>query len=71
VEQVCEATGGPCRYTGRDMRAAHAGMRITDAEFDALVEDPVRSLDKLRVPTAEQRALLGLLGGLRPQVVGQ
>lgn len=46
-------------------------MRITDAEFDALVEDPVRSLDKLRVPTAEQRALLGLLGGLRPQVVGQ
>lgn len=84
MEQVCEATGGPCRYTGRDMRAAHAGMRsmtdvfsvtsasrITDAEFDALVEDLVRSLDKLRVPTAEQRALLGLLGGLRPQVVGQ
>jgi hemoglobin len=71
VEQVCEATGGPCRYTGRDMRAAHAGTRISDAEFDALVEDLVRSLDKLRVPTVEQRALLGLLGGLRPQVVGQ
>lgn len=71
MEQVCEATGGPCRYTGRDMRAVHAGMRITDAEFDALVKDLVRSLDKLRVPAAEQRELLGLLRGLRPQVVGR
>lgn len=69
VDQVCEATGGPCTYTGRDMRAAHAGMRITDVEFDALVEGLVRSLDK--VSAREKTELLGALGGLRPQIVGQ
>ncbi len=71
VDQVCEATGGPCRYVGRDMKSAHTGMRITDAEFDALVEDLVRALDKLSVPAPEKSDLLGLLGHLRPQVVGQ
>lgn len=39
VDQVCEATGGPCKYQGRDMKSAHAGMGITNAEFNALVED--------------------------------
>src|SRR2546423_6557230 len=45
VDQVCEATGGPCKYTGASMRDAHTGMMITDAEFNALVEDLVKSLD--------------------------
>ena len=42
VDQVCEATGGPCTYTGRDMRQTHDGMAVTAGEFDALVEDLVR-----------------------------
>lgn len=71
VDQVCEATGGPCQYKGRDMKSAHAGMRITDAEFDALVEDLVMSLDKFKVPAGEKNELLGALGSLKPQIVGQ
>jgi hemoglobin len=71
VEQVCQATGGPCTYTGRDMTSAHAGMRITDAEFDALVEDLVRSLDKFKVGDQEKNELLTALGGMRGQIVGQ
>jgi len=71
VEQVCQATGGPCAYTGRDMRAAHAGMGITDAEFNALVEDLVKSLDKFQVAEPDKTELLGLLGGLKSQVVGR
>ena len=40
VDQICEASGGPCKYTGKDMKTAHAGMGITDADFNALVEGP-------------------------------
>ncbi|MBV8349320.1 MAG: group 1 truncated hemoglobin, partial [Mycolicibacterium sp.] len=39
VDQICEASGGPCKYSGKEMKAAHAGMGIHDADFNALVED--------------------------------
>ncbi|TMM07935.1 MAG: group 1 truncated hemoglobin [Actinobacteria bacterium] len=69
VDQVCEATGGPCPYTGRDMREAHDGMRVTAGEFDALVEELVATLDEFGVPKAEQDELLGLLGPMRGDIV--
>jgi hemoglobin len=71
VDQICSATGGPCVYTGRDMKTAHKGMGITDADFNALVEDLVKSLNKFNVPAKEQNELLGILGPLKPQIVGQ
>jgi hemoglobin len=71
VDQICEASGGPCKYTGRSMQAAHAGMKITDAEFGALVEDLVKSLDKFRVPPEEKKELLSALGGMKGEIVGQ
>jgi hemoglobin len=70
VEQICEATGGPCKYTGADMRTAHAGMNLTDAEFNALVEDLVTALDQFEVPEQEKSELLGALGGMKPDIVG-
>lgn len=70
VDQICAGTGGPCRYAGRDMRAAHAGMRISDAEFGALVEDLVRTLDKFKVPEREKKELLGILGPMKGDIVG-
>jgi hemoglobin len=71
ADQICEASGGPCTYAGRSMREAHAGMKITDAEFTALVEDLVKSLDKFEVPAPEKHELLAALGGMKPQIVGQ
>ena len=71
VDQICEAAGGPCKYTGQNMKSAHAGMKITDAEFDALVEDLGKSLDKLKVQEGEKTELLTALGGMRKDVVGQ
>src|SRR5499425_776352 len=71
VDQICQATGGPCTYTGRDMKTAHKGMGITDADFNALVEDLQKSLNKFKVPDKEQGELLGILGPLKPQIVGQ
>jgi hemoglobin len=70
VEQVCAGTGGPCTYTGRDMKASHAGMNITDPEFGALVEDLVKTLDKFKVPAQEKNELLGILGPMKKDIVG-
>src|SRR5262245_44486894 len=71
VDQICQASGGPCTYTGQNMKSAHAGMKITDAEFGALVEDLVKSLDKLKVPEQEKSELLAALGGMKRDIVGQ
>ncbi len=71
VDQICQATGGPCTYTGRDMKSSHRGMNITDAEFTALVEDLVKSLDKFKVPAKEKGELLAALGGMKSDIVGQ
>lgn len=69
INQICEASGGPCKYTGRDMKSAHAGLGISNADFDALVEDLTKTLDKFKVGKAEQGQLLGVLGPMRPQIV--
>jgi hemoglobin len=71
VDQICAATGGPCTYTGKDMKLAHTGMQITDAEFTALVNDLKKSLDKHKVEAKEQEELLGALGKMKPEIVGQ
>ena len=69
IDQVCEATGGPCTYAGRDMTETHDGMGVTAGEFDALVEDLVATLDEFEVAKAEQDELLGLLAPMRDDVV--
>jgi hemoglobin len=71
VDQICQASGGPCTYTGASMKDAHKGMKITDAEFNALVEDLVKSLDKFKVGGQEKNDLLGALGGMKPDIVNQ
>ncbi len=70
VEQVCQASGGPCTYTGKNMRDAHTGMKITEADFNALVEDLTKSLDKFKVAEREKNELLGALGGMKGDIVG-
>lgn len=69
VDQVCEATGGPCTYTGRGMRETHDGIGVTAGEFDALVEDLAATLDQFEVSKPEQDELLGLLAPMRDEIV--
>jgi len=69
VDQVCAASGGPCVYTGRDMKTTHAGMRLTNADFNALVQDLVAALDKFKVGEREEQELLALLGPMRKDIV--
>jgi hemoglobin len=69
VEFVCMATGGPCKYEGRDMATTHASMELTDEEFNALAGDLVKALDKFKVPDKEKNELIGAIGPLKPQIV--
>lgn len=69
VDQICFASGGPCQYTGRDMKSTHTMMGVTSGEFGALVEDLVGALDKFNVPAAEKNELLGLLGPMKSDIV--
>lgn len=69
VEQICAATGGPCTYTGRDMKTTHAGMAITGEQFDALVGDLVASLNHFNVPEREKKELLSALGPMKRDIV--
>jgi len=71
ADQICEATGGPCKYTGQTMKVAHSGMKISDAEFNALVEDLVKSLDKFKVPAQEKNELLTALASMKGDIVNQ
>lgn len=69
VELVSATAGGPLKYTGRDMKTAHAGMKITDAEFDALAGHLVATLKKYRVPQAETDELVGAIAATRKDIV--
>jgi hemoglobin len=69
VDQVCQASGGPCTYEGRDMKTAHKGMKVTTAAFNALVEDLVKALDTFNVPAREKNELLSVLGPMKSDIV--
>ena len=69
VNQICEASGGPCKYTGRTMKEAHQGMGVSGADFNALVEDLVKALDKFKVGKTERAELLGALGPMQKDIV--
>jgi len=69
VDLVCSAAGGPCYYVGRDMKTAHAGMGITEAQWDSSVADLVASLDHFKVGAAEKDELLGAVSSFKKDIV--
>jgi hemoglobin len=69
VNQICQASGGPCKYTGKSMKDAHKGMGVSGADFNALVEDLVKALDKYKVSADAKNGLLGALGPMKGDIV--
>jgi len=69
VEMISETTGGPLKYTGKDMKTAHAGMKITSDEFDALATILAEVLKKNKVADADAAALLKIVGSTKPLMV--
>jgi hemoglobin len=70
VEKICAATGGPCYYTGRDLKTAHAGLGITEADFDLAGKMLAATLDKFKVPAKEKDELMALVVSFKGDVVG-
>jgi hemoglobin len=66
---ITQATGGPKKYKGRDMKAAHAGMKITAAEFAAIAEDLAATLDKFNVPKPEKDELMAIAASTQKDIV--
>jgi hemoglobin len=69
VDQIGEATGGPEVYKGKSMKEAHKGLKITDADFDALVDDLGIAMRKNGVPQKDQDELKEKLKPLRKDIV--
>ena len=69
IEFFSLATGGPTKYTGKEMHTAHAGMKISNPEFDAAVGDMKATLDKLLIPVDDQKELLAIIESTRPEIV--
>ncbi len=70
VDMICEATGGPCIYTGRDMKTVHTGLNITESDWQVGVKLLTATLDKFKVPQKERDDVFGAVSGLKPDIVG-
>lgn len=66
---VCEATGGPCKYTGKGMKESHAHLNITEKEWGVMANEFQKSLDKFKVPAVEQKELFEIVGKTKPDIV--
>ena len=71
IDFLCVATGGPCAYTGQDMKTAHAGLGITEDDWNASVKHLVETLDKFHVPEKEKGEVLGAVSPLKSDIVGR
>lgn len=69
VDQLCELAGGPCKYTGMDMKTAHAGMNVQKSDFNALVEVLQKSMDARRIPFPAQNRMLALLAPMYRDII--
>jgi len=69
IDFVCQATGGPCVYSGRDMKTAHKGLGITEAQWEKSVELLKNTLDKFKVPEKEQNELFEAVSSVKKDIV--
>jgi hemoglobin len=70
LDQFCQATGGPCVYTGREMKTVHTGLKITESDWEIAARALVETLDKFKVPKKEKDELVAFVVGLKKDIVG-
>ena len=66
---VCETTGGPCKYAGKAMKDSHAHLNISEKEWDVMAKEFQVSLNKYKVPAAEQKELFDIVGKTKADIV--
>lgn len=69
VDQLCEATGGPCIYTGRDTKTTHAGLGLTESDWQVGVKLLTATLDKFKVPQKEKEDVFAAVSSLKKDIV--
>jgi hemoglobin len=69
TDQLCAIAGGPCQYTGRDMKAAHEGMGVKTSHFNALVEVLQQSMDAKQIPFTVQNRMLARLAPMHRDII--
>jgi len=69
VDKLCADTGGPCYYTGRNMKLVHTGLGITESDWDLSVKHLVATLDKFKVPAREKSEVLSYISGMKADIV--
>ncbi len=65
----CAGAGGPEPYAGKDMRAAHRGMNISEQEYVAVIDDIMEALNSEGVDDATKREVLAILYSLKSDVI--
>lgn len=71
TNMLCQAAGGPERYTGRSMEKCHEGLKITAAEWEAALQEFGTTLETLQIAEPERQELRKLVGGMRYRIVGR
>ena len=71
VDFLCVATGGPCKYTGRDMETAHTGLNITEDDWTIAVKALGDTLNKFKVASREQGEVVSAIASLKGKIVGR
>ena len=71
VDQLCAVAGGPCFYPGRDMKAVHAEMEITEDAWNAFTGHINETLKAFKVGERERNELVVIVGSLKRDVVKQ
>ena len=69
IDYLCASTGGPMYYTGRDMKTAHKGMRISESDWTIFLGHAGATLDAFRVPSAEREEVVAFVLSLKPDIV--
>ena len=68
-QMVCGAIGGPCKYTGKAMKESHTHLNISEKEWGVMAKEFKKSLDKFKVPAAEQKELFDIVGSTKADIV--
>jgi len=71
IEHICKLSGGPCVYTGDEMKPVHEGMNISESEFNAITNAMIRALNTAGVSIGSRNRLLAIIASMRAEVIYQ
>lgn len=69
IDQLCQASGGPCVYTGRSMKEAHKDLGITPAVWQAEVSEMNAAMDHFKIGREEKNEVLAIIRPLEAEIV--